>query len=62
MKSTGLIDIDLFSLNVEGAELFVLATIDFRIANIRVILVELDGGNPSKDTAVRNLFTLQRDL
>jgi FkbM family methyltransferase len=59
LESTGLIDIDLFSLDVEGAELFVLKTIDFRITNIHVILVELDGGNPTKDTAVRNLLATE---
>lgn len=56
---TGLLDIDLFSLDVEGAELAVLETIDWSITNIYVILVELDNLNSEKDQAVRD-FLLAR--
>ena len=56
IDSTGLIDIDLFSLDVEGAELIVLMTLDFEITNIRVLMVELDGSNVEKDDAVRKLL------
>ena len=51
---TGLYDIDLFSLDVEGAELAVLKTVDLNLTNIHVIVVELDGGNATKDQAVRD--------
>jgi len=57
IEATGLLDLDLFSLDVEGAELFVLQTIDFHITNIRAILIELDGLNAKKDDAVRALLT-----
>ena len=51
---TGLNDIDLFSLDVEGAELAVLTTVNFNLTNIHVIVVELDGGNATKDQQVRD--------
>jgi FkbM family methyltransferase len=56
IDSTGLLDIDLFSLDVEGAELKVLKTLDFSVTNIRVILVELDGSNKEKDDEVRSII------
>jgi FkbM family methyltransferase len=56
IDSTGIIDIDLFSLDVEGAEAAVLETLDFSVTNIRVLLVELDGSNKSKDEKVRSLI------
>lgn len=56
IESTNLLDIDLFSLDVEGAELFVLNTINFDIVNIRVIVVENDGNSKEKDEAVRVLL------
>lgn len=58
IDASGVRDFDLFSLDVEGGELVVLETIDFHITNIHVILVELDGGNPKKDNAVRKLLTI----
>jgi len=45
--------IDFFSLDVEGAELEVLKTLDFLAVHINVMVVEQDGDNPAKDEAVR---------
>ena len=53
---TGMLDVDLFSLDVEGAELAVLHTLDFSVVNFRVLIVELDGMAPEKDQAVRDLL------
>ena len=59
IESTGLLDIDLFSLDVEGAELAVLETLDFSNTNIRVLVVELDQSNMAKDEGVRRLILSQ---
>ena len=59
IDSTGLLDIDLFSLDVEGAELVVLETINFAVTNIRVLVIELDGSNEAKDEQVRKLVLAQ---
>lgn len=56
IESTNLLDIDLFSLDVEGAELYVLQTINFKVTNFRVIVVENDGHSKEKDEAVRALL------
>jgi hypothetical protein len=56
IDSTGLLDINLFSLDVEGAEYAVLTTIDWSVTNFEVIVVELDAGNPTKDQQVRDLL------
>ena len=56
IDATGLFHINLFSLDVEGAELTVLQTVNFNITNIHVILVELDGTNKLKDEKVRELL------
>jgi hypothetical protein len=53
---TGMLDVDLFSLDVEGGELEVLKTIDFSRTNIDMLMVELDGYNPEKDETVRRLL------
>lgn len=53
---TGMLDIDFFNLDVEGAEFEVVRTIDFRRTNIDLLMVELDGYNPEKDEAVRRLL------
>ena len=45
--------IDFFSLDVEGAELEVLKTLDLSAVHISVLVVEQDGTNPEKDGAVR---------
>lgn len=56
IESTNLLDIDFFSLDVEGGELFILNTINFDVTNIHVIVVECDGHSPEKDEAVRKLL------
>ncbi len=56
IDSTGLYDINLFSLDVEGAEYAVLSTVDFSVTNFEVIVAELDGGNLVKDQQVRDLL------
>ena len=45
IDTTGLLDIDFFSLDVEGAELYVLQTVDFSVTNIHYILMETDNPN-----------------
>ena len=52
----GVHDIDFFSLDVEGAELEVLKTIDFGRTRISVILVEMDGRHQAKDDQVTQLL------
>lgn len=52
IDSTGLWDVDLFSLDVEGSEWAVLSTVDLKVTNVRAFLVELDGSNPDKDDKV----------
>ena len=47
--------IDFFSLDVEGAELEVLKTLDFSKVHINVIAIEADGRNSQKDEDVRKL-------
>jgi hypothetical protein len=47
--------IDFFSLDVEGAELEVLKTLDFSKVHINVITIEADGRNSQKDEDVRKL-------
>ena len=59
LDATGLLDIHLFSLDVEGAELAVLETVNWTVTNIYVIVVELDGHNVAKDQAVRTLLHQQ---
>ena len=49
VDATGLLDINLFSLDVEGGELSVLSTLDLEATNIQVVVVELDGRSPDKD-------------
>lgn len=48
---------DILSLDVEGSELDVLNSIDFKAAAFGVILVESDSMNISKNVAVRNLLS-----
>ena len=56
LDATGVLDIDLLSLDVEGAELLVLRTIDLTVTNIRVVVIELDGHDPAKDESCRTLL------
>lgn len=53
---TNMLDIDFFSLDVEGSEYAVLETIDFSVTNIRALLVELDGGDPERDQKIRDFL------
>ena len=53
---TGVLDIELFSLDVEGAELEVLRTINFNVTNVRVFVIELDHHDPIKNEGVRELM------
>jgi FkbM family methyltransferase len=52
----GVTHIDLWVLDVEGAELEVLKTFDFKAITVDVVCIEQDGGNPEKDKAVRELM------
>lgn len=54
VDATGLWDIDLFSLDVEGAEQDVLESLDLSRTNVKVLMVELDGHNPEKDSWIRS--------
>ena len=53
VDAAGLLDINLFSLDVEGGELSVLRTLDLEATNVQVVLVELDGSNVEKDRQAR---------
>ncbi|KAK4535358.1 hypothetical protein CDCA_CDCA04G1383 [Cyanidium caldarium] len=55
----GRLYIDYFSLDVEGAELQVLHSLDFDRVHFYVISVEAGGTNTSKDAAVRDLLISQ---
>jgi FkbM family methyltransferase len=52
----GITHIDLFILDVEGAELEVLRPLNFTMLTVDVICVEADGLNPTKDAGVRSLL------
>ena len=54
-QQNGIKHVDLFHLDVEGAELTVLETFDWSI-RIDMFVVEMDGTNPQKDAAVRELL------
>jgi hypothetical protein len=54
IDATELLDIDLFSLDVEGAEKLVLETVDLRKTNIRLIMVELNRWDEAKEQWVRD--------
>ena len=47
-NKTGLWDIDLFSLDVEGGERVVLETVDLGRTNVKLLMVELDEHSPEK--------------
>jgi len=54
-KHTGIYHVDFFSLDVEGSELVVLETNDWRVP-VHYFMVEMDGRNATKDEAVRQLL------
>ena len=54
-KKHGIKHVDLFILDVEGGELTVLETFDWKV-RINIFVVEMDGSNPKKDEAVRQLL------
>ena len=58
LRVANLSAIDFFSLDTEGGELSVLETMDWSIP-IRVLLVELDASNTTKDESVRRLLRSQ---
>jgi FkbM family methyltransferase len=60
VKECNLQYIDLLSIDVEGAELIVLETIDFSVP-IYVICIELDKNNEEKDQKCRDIL-LKMDL
>lgn len=53
---TGVLDVELFSLDVEGAELEVLLTINFEVTNIRVVVIEIDDHDLVKNQQIRDLM------
>ena len=53
----GITYVDFWSLDVEGAELEVLKTVDFNKFLAGVIVIELDGSYPEKDEQIRILLT-----
>lgn len=57
LLSAQLRHVDFFSLDVEGAELTVLKTIDWDATTFGVLMVELDGKNSAKDDEVRSLLS-----
>jgi FkbM family methyltransferase len=56
LQEAGVYHVDFFSLDVEGAELIVLETIDWSAVTFDVLMVELDGKNATKDVKVRQLL------
>lgn len=55
----GISHVNIWVLDVEGAELEVLEAIDFTAVSFDVIFVEADGGNPEKDAGVIALLKRQ---
>lgn len=58
LREAGVKAVDLFSLDVEGAELAVLETMDWAIP-VCVFIIELDRQSPTKDEGVRALLRRQ---
>ena len=56
LEKVAVYHIDFFSLDVEGAELEVLQTLDFTSLHVDVICVEQDGSDPDKDDQIRVLL------
>ena len=55
LNEAGIKELDLFSLDVEGAELMVLQTMDWSIP-VHILIIEMDGNNPEKETKIRELL------
>ena len=67
LSKHGLNTIDFFSLDVEGGELAVLKSIDWKFTRFGVVVIEEDGHDKEKDLAVREFmkergYTLQKKL
>ena len=60
LRTANATDVDFVSLDVEGAELKVLETMDWENVRVYVWLVELDGLNATKDQSVRDLLHSHR--
>ena len=56
LRGAGVSSVDIFSLDVEGAELTVLSTLDPTAIRIGLIMIEQSGKNETKDRAVRGLM------
>ena len=56
LQEAGVDHVDFFSLDVEGAELIVLETINWSAVTFDILMVELDGKNATKDVEVRQLL------
>lgn len=56
LGATDIKHIDFLSIDVEGAEHLVLSSIVWDAVEIYVIVIELDGANPDKDTDCRNIL------
>ena len=56
LREAGVGVVDFFSLDVEGAELKALRTVDFDATRIKLVVVEADGHDTEKDAAVRQLL------
>jgi hypothetical protein len=56
LRALGVRHLDMWILDVEGAELDVLKAMDFSAVEVDVLGVELDGANPAKDAACRELL------
>jgi FkbM family methyltransferase len=56
LQKAGITHVDFFSLDVEGAELTVLETIDFKMVSISVFVIELDDTDLRKNWKIRRLL------
>ena len=59
LRTFGISHIDFLSLDVEGAELQVLNTLDLRSVHVNVMVIEQDGSNPSKEEEIRQKLKAQ---
>ena len=56
LAQAGITRVDFFSLDVEGAELTVLETLDFKKVSVSVFVIELDQHDPKKNWKIRRLL------